>query len=134
MAPFPTLGGTGFQTDLFNPFTKINHKDAYSAISPTLPALSATGKIVLITGAYQPRYHYPQRRLSSPLRPALALELEDITTSFAVNVFGNIVSVRAYLVPLPQPVSEAEQNANILDGEMKQEKQRTIINITTSGT
>lgn len=31
-------------------------------------------------------------------------------------------------------MSEAEQNANILDEEVKQEKQRTVVNITTSAT
>ena len=41
------------QSNLFNSFTKINHKDAYPAISPTLHAPSAAGKTVLTTGASQ---------------------------------------------------------------------------------
>ena len=34
----------------YSPFTKVFRKDTYSSIDPTLPALSAAGKTILITG------------------------------------------------------------------------------------
>ncbi|KAL8715437.1 MAG: hypothetical protein Q9220_000771 [cf. Caloplaca sp. 1 TL-2023] len=67
-------------------------------------------------------------------RPALALPPEDIRTSFAINVFGNYALVQAYLAPLSQPGFIENRHDDLpIEGE-KPEKQRTIINITTSVT
>lgn len=41
------------QPDLQNSFTHTFHREAYAAIDPTLPALSVTGKTVVITGGNQ---------------------------------------------------------------------------------
>lgn len=38
------------QTDVFHSSTKLNHRDAYIAISPILPTLSAASEIVIIKG------------------------------------------------------------------------------------
>ena len=41
------------QPDIFHSFTKTPHKHTYPALSPTLPAHSAEGKTILISGASQ---------------------------------------------------------------------------------